>query len=1113
MTPSLTCPDPDASLAGLKDFQRRTVDRVYDRLYAGSPPASRFLVADEVGLGKTLVARGVIARALKQLWDRVSRIDIIYICSNADIARQNICRLTTGLPGQESVFPASRLTLLPVTVHNLQDQRVNFIALTPGTSFDLKSNLGLAKERALLYCLLAEMWDLRGAAPYSVLQGDTTRDYFRKHVEELQRGKIDERLAADYRCAIAAHMQEARQIGKPDLRERFDDLCQRFRRRKHIPSEDREHRAQLVGELRDLLARTCLRALEPDLIILDEFQRFKHLLDPEHVAGQLASQLFEYSDQHSSARVLLLSATPYKMYTLAQERDTDDHYRDFLATLWFLFGEQSTAGPDLEDCLQAYRHGLYELGSTGAVSDRLGAVRSRLESHLRSVMVRTERLAVAEDRDGMLAQVPPNGVQLTAGDLADYVALQRVADSAPGLHQRDVLEYWKTAPYLLNFMEDYELKRGFKGAVDSPTLGPEIADELARCRPMLFPEREWHRYKSIDPRNARLRALLAATVETGAWRLLWLPPCQPYHRLGGPFAQPGARNLTKRLVFSAWHVVPRVISALLSYAAERQMVQSFEEEPENSVEARRHRRPLLRFAQAEGRPTGMSTLGLMYPSLTLARLADPLLLAGECIGKRHRISSDAPAVRTLLAEAQKRIENRLAPLTTGRGATGLPDDNWYWAAPILLDLAYDAEGSHAWLSRVDLAGVWASHERWSESDEHSLWSAHVEEARQLATGSRLQALGRPPRDLARVLAEMALAAPGVVALRALLRITQHPEANNALRDAAAQIAWAFRTLFNVPEVTALLRGMDRREPYWRRVLDYCVHGCLQATLDEWFHVLKDLLGLRDRSSEEVSEGIAEGARSALTLRTTTVSIDRIEVPPRTRSVRLEHNTIRMRCRFALRYGDAHAEDTLEVTRPGQVREAFNSPFWPFVLATTSIGQEGLDFHPYCHAVVHWDLPSNPVDLEQREGRVHRYKGHAVRKNLARTYGRTAMADAAQLTSGVAPDPWERLFRAGTEARGPGDTDLVPFWVYAPAGGARIERHVLALPMSRDVERLAALRRSLAVYRMVFGQPRQEDMVKYLLEQLPEPVVAQALEELRIDLAPSKSGVSQVRTGG
>ena len=85
-------------------------------------------------------------------------------------------------------------------------------------------------------------------------------------------------------------------------------------------------------------------------------------------------------------------------------------------------------------------------------------------------------------------------------------------------------------------------------------------------------------------------------------------------------------------------------------------------------------------------------------------------------------------------------------------------------------------------------------------------------------------------------------------------------------------------------------------------------------------------------------------------------------------------------------------------REGQVRAAFNSPFWPFVLASTSVGQEGLDFHLYSHAVVHWNLPANPVDLEQREGRVHRYKGHAVRTNVAAAYGARPEVVAAD-------DPW------------------------------------------------------------------------------------------------------------
>ena len=85
-------PDVVGVLRGLKGFQQRSVDYVFRRMYEDDPPARRFLAADEVGLGKTLVARGVIAKVVERLWDRPN-INVVYICSNADIARQNINRL------------------------------------------------------------------------------------------------------------------------------------------------------------------------------------------------------------------------------------------------------------------------------------------------------------------------------------------------------------------------------------------------------------------------------------------------------------------------------------------------------------------------------------------------------------------------------------------------------------------------------------------------------------------------------------------------------------------------------------------------------------------------------------------------------------------------------------------------------------------------------------------------------------------------------------------------------------------------------------------------------------------------------------------------------------
>ena len=96
---------------------------------------------------------------------------------------------------------------------------------------------------------------------------------------------------------------------------------------------------------------------------------------------------------------------------------------------------------------------------------------------------------------------------------------------------------------------------------------------------------------------------------------------------------------------------------------------------------------------------------------------------------------------------------------------------------------------------------------------------------------------------------------------------------------------------------------------------------------------------------------------------------------------------------------------------------------------------------------------------------------------------------------------EALFEAAESATPEGLSDIVPFWVYAPPGGARIERHVPFLPLSRDRLRLEDLRRSLAVYRMVFGQPRQEDLLDYLVSRLPPGRVHALMRQARVDLSP------------
>ena len=1078
-------PDVELIERGLKDFQRATVDYVFRRLYTDPKPTRRFLIADEVGLGKTLVARGLIARAIDHLWDRVNRIDVVYICSNADIARQNINRL--NVTGEEGFALASRITLLPLQYHQLDQRKLNFISFTPGTSFDLRSSLGMSRERVLLYRLLEKGWDLKGRGPLNVLSGNMYAENFRWWVRESHDWPIDRGLAEAFQAVLRKRIQEQRARGETDLKSRFERLCSAFTRSdSRVSDEVWAERIAWVGEVRSLLAQTCLGQLQPDLIILDEFQRFKHLLSRKDEASELAHELFDFADEQSSARVVLLSATPYKMYTLAHE-DGEDHYRDFLDTVRFLFdNSEETAG--LEEALEAYRGAI--LSARESTSVGLESIRRGLEERLRGVMVRTERLASTVDRSGMLAEVG-TVPELEKEDVLSFLALE---DMSRDMHKGTSLEYWKSASYLLNFMEDYELKRGFREALADPFQGAKMGDRLSSQTSLLLPwRRSIEKYRPVDPRNPRLRALQSDTLEKGAWKLLWIPPSLPYYRLEGPYESPAVSGFSKRLVFSSWKVVPRVVASLVSYEAERRMITSFDPTAANTQEAREKRRPLLRFARAEGRLTGLPLFSLIYPCVTLARDFDPLGYPGPWT-EQDRLAS----VQELLDALAPEITRLVVSISPRNATTGPVDERWYWLAPILLDLAKDKIQTGEWWQQEDLASDWASQEEGEDEEGASAWSDHVSHVWDLASQwSRGELrLGPPPADLGILLAQLAVAGPGIVMLRSLSRLSggKVTLSRPSMRNAAGQISRSFLGLFNLPEATNLLRGLNATEPFWRRVLEYCVSGGLQSVMDEYVHVQEESLGLLGGVSDSGILEVADAVRYSLGLRTSTPAVDEIRVGPRSHRVTLYEQ--RMRNRFAVRFGKERAEGTSDPTRSDQVRAAFNSPFWPFILATTSVGQEGLDFHPYCHIVVHWNLPSNPVDLEQREGRVHRYKGHAIRKNLASRFGVSRVVHCMEGAS----DPWDVLFKLGVDERKEAN-DVVPFWVYPIEGGARIERRLMMLPLSREVERAAELRRSLAVYRMVFGQPRQEDLVSYLLNNVPEEKVGALSQQLRIDLSP------------
>jgi hypothetical protein len=305
-------------------------------------------------------------------------------------------------------------------------------------------------------------------------------------------------------------------------------------------------------------------------------------------------------------------------------------------------------------------------------------------------------------------------------------------------------------------------------------------------------------------------------------------------------------------------------------------------------------------------------------------------------------------------------------------------------------------------------------------------------------------------------------------------------------------------LYNQPESRALL-GETSPQNYWRQVNAHAARHDLTAVLDEYLQLVVDAEHAAELDAGQRAALIANKVVEVIALRPAQITLDHWTAG---RS-RLHDKTFEVRARFAMRFA-TRAEDEKGVRRTTLVQAAFKSPFRPFVLASTSIGQEGLDFHPYCARIVHWNLPRNPVDIEQREGRVHRFKNHAVRRNIAARFGDFAVSEGGSVA------PWEGMFETARQqeiAQGRAG-DIVPFWVFP--GKEKIERVVLIPPFSREVERYENLKKSLAIYRLAFGQPRQDELIN-LFSAFENDVVAE-LADLQISLKPRPTSESLLFDG-
>lgn len=1096
------------SIDSLKDFQRATVKVVYDNLFKNGQ--QRMLVADEVGLGKTIVAKGVIAQRIKEKIEAGddTPLKVTYICSNQVIAHENVGKLDI-FPDQRSHDRfSSRLTYLALEPEGGEEGILRLNTLTPGTSFNKGNSTGQQGERRILYSLLMRDNQLSQCGkPLSAILRANVQKTASVWFEELdaEREKplgftlrpccherflkaIRKRRLKYAECPLFEHLGIFRSISLYDAVVELSKLLtlKNF-------GQYREASDHIVRELKNTLSEVCVEYIDADIYILDEFQRFKELVDQgsESEVAEIARRIFS----KEKARILLLSATPFKAYTGDSPWESgEEHYKEFRTILNFLCNGDKNALGNYETHRQALFKQLLELDVKLGVIDT--SHRDAVQQILRRFICRTERISVSQDLNAMtIDKWQSQPLQVSAADIQNFIATDNVvrylnkADTNTKHLFHAPVEFCKSAPFPLSFLDDYRLKQELR-----------VRKNTAEVRKVLKANsRAWinhgnvHRYKDVlavegtTATNAKLAQVLREVLGQNGENLLWIPPSLPCYPLAGAFSE--AIGFSKTLIFSAWLMVPRMLSSLISFEVERRTIGNPDsidvQEKEarkyfHSKSERRHPTPQLVFSQKKTESAesagNMSNFTLLYPSHTLANLFDP-----EDSLIRQRSLSD---IRSEVAVKIHRLieESDIHRFGTSTGES----DKWYWAAPLLFDRRNTSikEGLTDWLEWVatsdDSDFLSARKEGSDERAQASSKEKHFEELVRCFDQPHQAGLGPLPNDLADVLADMAIASPATVGLRCA-RQQFRPEFYDATLF-AFELASEFLSLFNKPESIAAVRLSTGRAPYWRRVLQYCVDGGLQSVMDEFAHVVK-------ADSPTLWEMYAHFIGS-MNLGTTSIKVDDL-------NSFLNNKRRNMRCHYAVDMGNQRTETNEGQDRIKGIRNNFNSPFRPFVLVTTSIGQEGLDFHTYCRKIVHWNLPSNPIDLEQREGRINRFKGLVIRQQIASKYRDQLTKESVQ-ANGV----WDAIFDVAAEQERNinGKCELIPYW-HVEASNYQIERIIPSYPFSRDRAKLSMLLKTLAIYRLAFGQPRQAELVKHLLTNIPEDRIAEIRSRLMVDLSP------------
>lgn len=996
------------------DYQKRAIRRIVDS-YMGECTSGRFLLADEVGLGKTIIARGVIRCLMCKLLEQEIAgksgeqikneadyyyFNVIYVCSNTNIAKQNEEKL--GLGKNEDEGWTNRASCLSWKVFNsskyevefqavLQDYykvygndrtyesldrvkalktRLRILPMTQRTSIDIKGR-GKEEERKYLYGLIRKFISAEASLG--------NEDF------EKMRGLYMTKCKCD---------------------EEFNKACNIIRDSRNGAECEIENFCKTWQIVRKGFAEITMDWLDCELVIMDEFQNFKEIIgraseDEESIIGKVLEQGTD--EEKRNPYVLMLSATPFRMY-MSKNADQDEMDTDTTnlenasidEVCSFLEKCDGTKGISaISSSLKDYKTALEKYSRSDRESkENVLEKKNAFERQMGSVFTRMERINVLRElREDSTDAGDADKQEIGCGGikaLLDYTNELVEYNTGNGRYYIGTgiaAAYAERIPYVLSFMnrgnkqaggdDGYKIKRNFDEDVDAGKIRYKnnskcyiLEDDFNDMSKTLG---EWHGvYEKVleyilDIESLDIDSMLKSGKyngitrddvllnHPGAARLLWVPSVVGWKELKGAFAE--HKNFGKTIMFSDRVVVPRVMAGLISREVKRRLIWWILKQEHDK-------------------------------SITEKELQDFQKSVKELLKKRQ-------------------------------GLVTVHGENQEW----------DNNGDEGIIKIKSVGRIFTT----SESGLFAVWSE----------------MGLP---------------------------VKRNEYGSALRDNNGTLQIDENSLR-------------------QSILDYCEEGKLQYVVQELKYI---------GNSAYLSDGhnVHEARNIYITLYEHTKD-GRLQISGTGGDQKRAASPSPVETYYARCIGSSNDDD--KVSNISNLQAAFNSPFAPFVFATTSIGQEGLDFHNYADRIVHLSIPANPTDFEQREGRINRYNCLAVRKAVMEWYGNK---EETRMCSDDIPKLLDNAFEAAKaslceEGNQKLNCGIIPHWLVARKKDdnklevAGIKRLVPYFYNSSMMEKYHNMLKLLQLYRTVIGQADADELLERLMVNKKETDV----QELYVDFSP------------